>query len=220
MTGAGVDVVGLLQFCGHLRAATGALVHGDCGLDRAMAGFGRGLFVDRHRNLAGGAHPLGGGDACLNVGDGGQLRAEPRLGAESGTVLGGVRGDGGEGDYGDDTECFVHDYFLLCCRRGGAASSSNTSAVGKPLAERTDRWTAAVCPSWATISTKRAIVRDFTHLRRFPEQSVIVVLVEEFPLAINLLHDFHRDKCVRHSVTLNLGLHLNDHFIISDRDLA
>lgn len=36
---------------------------------------------------------------------------DPRLGAGAGPILGGVRGDDGEGDYGYDTEYFIHDYF-------------------------------------------------------------------------------------------------------------
>ena len=68
MAGAGVDVLRLFQFRGHLRAATRALVHESCRLDHAMARFGCDLLVDNQRNLAGGAHLLGGESTCLNVG--------------------------------------------------------------------------------------------------------------------------------------------------------
>src|ERR1017187_7727512 len=129
-----MDVVGLLQFRGQLRAATGALVRRDCGLDRAMARFGRGLFVDRHWNLAGRAHPPGCGYGRLNVGGRSVPGVEPWLRAKCGPAFVGVRVDGDEGDYCDDAEYFIHDYVLVCCRRGGAASPGTTSAVGKPLA--------------------------------------------------------------------------------------
>jgi hypothetical protein len=69
-----------------------------------MARFGRDLFVDRHRNLAGGAHPLDCECGVPKVGGRSLLGAESRLGTESSSVLGGVRGHGGEGDCGNDTE--------------------------------------------------------------------------------------------------------------------
>src|ERR1035438_4249265 len=83
-----------------------------------MTWFGRDLLVDRHRSFARGAHPLGCESAGLSIRHRHLLRAEPRLGAESVAAFVRVRGDGGESDYCDDAEYFVHDFFLFVSPTG------------------------------------------------------------------------------------------------------